>query len=193
MVLYWVINRFLFAIWFILCAKAQILLKLFYKLLVCRKRCHLSSEEMLFKNKILSETKSLRLKAYWKSKFILRPLRWKTLICPKIRKCNLPKTEIRRIRKNRCRNLQKDGENSLVVVLDNVRSMHNVVALELLMLLVEKLFFVALLWNHLTEKFTKQHLGATESVDWQFYENVKEAVIDLKTIGYEVVGMWTNY
>ena len=28
-----------------------------------------------------------------------------------------------------------------------------------------------------------------ESVDWQFYESVKEAVIDLKTLGYEVVGI----
>jgi hypothetical protein len=51
-----------------------------------------------------------------------------------------------------------------------------------------KLFFVALLRNRLTEKFTK-HIGATESVDWQFYESVKEAVIDLKTLGYEVVGI----
>ncbi len=48
---------------------------------------------------------------------------------------------------------------------------------------------MALLRNRLTEKFTKQHLGATESVDWQFYESVKEAVIDLKTLGYEVVGI----
>ena len=35
----------------------------------------------------------------------------------------------------------------------------------------------------------KAALGATESVDWQFYENVKEAVIDLKTLGYEVLGI----
>ena len=35
----------------------------------------------------------------------------------------------------------------------------------------------------------KAALGATESVDWQFYESVKEAVIDLKTLGYEVVGI----
>ncbi len=51
----------------------------------------------------------------------------------------------------------------------------------------KKLFFVALLRNRLTEEIHKAALGATESVDWQFSESVKEAVIDLKTLGYEVV------
>ena len=33
----------------------------------------------------------------------------------------------------------------------------------------------------------KAALGATESVDWQFYESVKEASHRFKTLGYEVV------
>ena len=35
----------------------------------------------------------------------------------------------------------------------------------------------------------KSALGATESVAWQYYESVKEAVLDLKTLKYEVLGI----
>jgi tRNA G18 (ribose-2'-O)-methylase SpoU len=101
------------------------------------------------------------------------------------------KTEIRRIRKNRCRNLQKTEKIPLVVVLDNVRSMHNVGAAFRTAdaFLVEKIILCGITPKPPHREIHKAALGATESVDWQFYESVKEAVIDLKTLGYEVVGI----
>ena len=107
------------------------------------------------------------------------------------------KTEIRRIRKNRCRNLQKDGENPLVVVLDNIRSMHNVGAAfsELMMLFGgENDSLWHYIWNHLTEKFTKQSIGSKNWKCWLQFDtdNVKRRIIDLKTLGSECCGNWTN-
>ena len=79
----------------------------------------------------------------------------------------------------------------IVIVLDNVRSMHNVGAAFRTAdaFLVEKIILCGITPKPPHREIHKAALGATESVDWQFYENVKEAVIDLKTLGYEVVGI----
>ena len=79
----------------------------------------------------------------------------------------------------------------LVVVLDNIRSMHNVGAAFRTAdaFLVEKIILCGITPRPPHREIHKAALGATESVDWQYYEGVKEAVIDLKTLGYTVVGI----
>ena len=79
----------------------------------------------------------------------------------------------------------------LVVVLDNLRSMHNVGAAFRTAdaFLVEKILLCGITPQPPHREIHKAALGATESVDWQYYESVKEAVIDLKTLGYEVLGV----
>lgn len=79
----------------------------------------------------------------------------------------------------------------LVVVLDNIRSMHNVGAAFRTAdaFLVEKIILCGITPRPPHREIHKAALGATESVDWQFYEHIKEAVIDLKTLGYEVLGI----
>lgn len=79
----------------------------------------------------------------------------------------------------------------LLVVLDNIRSMHNVGAAFRTAdaFLVEKIILCGITPRPPHREIHKAALGATESVDWQYYENVKEAIIDLKTLGYEVVGI----
>ena len=79
----------------------------------------------------------------------------------------------------------------LVVVLDNIRSMHNVGAAFRTAdaFLVEKIILCGITPRPPHREIHKAALGATESVDWQYYEVVKEAVIDLKTLGYTVVGI----
>ena len=86
---------------------------------------------------------------------------------------------------------KKTEKIPLVVVLDNVRSMHNVGAAFRTAdaFLVEKIILCGITPKPPHREIHKAALGATESVDWQFYESVKEAVIDLKTLGYEVVGI----
>ena len=79
----------------------------------------------------------------------------------------------------------------LVVVLDNVRSMHNVGAIFRTSdaFLVEKIILCGITPQPPHREIHKAARGATESVDWNYYESVKEAVLDLKTLKYEVIGI----
>jgi tRNA G18 (ribose-2'-O)-methylase SpoU len=86
---------------------------------------------------------------------------------------------------------KKTAKIPLVVVLDNIRSMHNVGAAFRTAdaFLVEKIILCGITPRPPHREMHKAALGATESVDWQYYESIKEAVIDLKTLGYEVIGI----
>lgn len=79
----------------------------------------------------------------------------------------------------------------LVVVLDNIRSMHNVGAVFRTSdaFLVEKIILCGITPQPPHREIHKAALGATESVAWQYYESVKEAVLDLKTLKYTVLGI----
>ena len=79
----------------------------------------------------------------------------------------------------------------LVVVLDNVRSMHNVGAVFRTAdaFLVEKIILCGITPQPPQREIHKAALGATESVDWQYYESVTAVVLDLKTLKYEVLGI----
>jgi len=148
---------------------------------------------ILFKKiKILSETKSLRLKSILKIKVYIASLRWKILILPKNTKMQpTKKLKLEELGRIDVETFKKTEKVPLVVVLDNVRSMHNVGAAFRTAdaFLVEKIILCGITPKPPHREIHKAALGATESVDWQFYENVKEAVIDLKTLGYEVVGI----
>lgn len=79
----------------------------------------------------------------------------------------------------------------LTVILDNVRSMHNVGAVFRTAdaFIVEKIILCGITPQPPHREIHKAALGATESVDWQYYTSVSEAVIDLKTLKYEVLGI----
>lgn len=79
----------------------------------------------------------------------------------------------------------------LTVVLDNIRSMHNVGAVFRTSdaFLVEKIILCGITPQPPHREIHKAALGATESVDWHYYESVKEAVLDLKSLKYEVLGI----
>ena len=144
------------------------------------------------KNKILSETKSLRLKSILKIKVYIASLRWKILILPKNTKMQpTKKLKLEELGRIDVETFKKTEKIPLVVVLDNVRSMHNVGAAFRTAdaFLVEKIILCGITPKPPHREIHKAALGATESVDWQFYDNVKEAVIDLKTLGYEVLGI----
>lgn len=86
---------------------------------------------------------------------------------------------------------KETNKTPLVVVLDNVRSMHNVGAVFRTAdaFLVEKIILCGITPQPPHREIHKAALGATESVDWQYYESVKEAVLDLKSLKYEVLGI----
>lgn len=76
----------------------------------------------------------------------------------------------------------------LVVVMDNIRSMHNVgsVFRTADAFLISGICLCGFTPQPPHRDIHKTALGATESVDWVYYENTKDAVLALKQQGYKV-------
>ena len=76
----------------------------------------------------------------------------------------------------------------LVVVMDNIRSMHNVGSVFRTSdaFLISGICLCGFTPQPPHRDIQKTALGATESVDWLYYENTKDAVLALKEQGYKV-------
>ena len=76
----------------------------------------------------------------------------------------------------------------LVIVLDNVRSMHNIGSVFRTSdaYVVEKVVLCGITAQPPHPDIHKSALGAEFSVDWEYYADTNEAVAALKTQGYEV-------
>ena len=79
----------------------------------------------------------------------------------------------------------------LVVILDNVRSMHNVGAVFRTAdaFIVEKIILCGITPQPPHREIHKAALGATESVDWIYEKNISEALQNLKNENYKMIGM----
>lgn len=79
----------------------------------------------------------------------------------------------------------------LVVVLDNVRSMHNVGAIFRTAdaFLIKKVVLCGITPQPPHREIHKAALGATESVDWEYFSTIEEALESLKTQQYFILGI----
>ena len=79
----------------------------------------------------------------------------------------------------------------LVILMDNVRSMHNVGAIFRTSdaFLVEKIILCGITPQPPHREIHKAALGATESVDWSFEESITTALEKLKQKKYKIVGI----
>ena len=79
----------------------------------------------------------------------------------------------------------------LVVVLDNVRSMHNVGAVFRTAdaFIVGKIILCGITPQPPHREIHKAALGATESVDWIYDKNISAALDNLKKENYQIVGI----
>jgi tRNA G18 (ribose-2'-O)-methylase SpoU len=79
----------------------------------------------------------------------------------------------------------------LVVVLDNVRSMHNVGAVFRTAdaFIVEKIVLCGITPQPPHREIHKAALGATESVDWIYDKNISAALQNLKNENYKIIGI----
>ena len=80
-------------------------------------------------------------------------------------------------------------KNPIVVVLDNIRSMNNVGSIFRTCdaFNVEKLHLCGITACPPHKEITKTALGATESVDWEYSEDVEQLVRRLKEEGYTIL------
>ncbi|SIS83019.1 SpoU rRNA Methylase family protein [Kaistella chaponensis] len=79
----------------------------------------------------------------------------------------------------------------LIVVLDNVRSMHNVGAVFRTAdaFLIEKVVLCGITPTPPHREIHKAALGATESVDWVYEKDIATALQNLKTENYNIIGI----
>jgi len=86
---------------------------------------------------------------------------------------------------------KKTDKIPLTVVLDNIRSMHNVGATFRTAdaFLIEKIILCGITPQPPHREIHKAALGATESVDWIYEKDIVTAVNDLKSSGYSVIGV----
>jgi 23S rRNA (guanosine2251-2'-O)-methyltransferase len=80
-------------------------------------------------------------------------------------------------------------KNPFVILLDNVRSMHNVgsVFRTADAFLASKIYLCGITGTPPHREITKTALGATESVDWEYAKDGLALVQQLKAAGYQII------
>jgi 23S rRNA (guanosine2251-2'-O)-methyltransferase len=83
---------------------------------------------------------------------------------------------------------RESDKNSVVVVLENIRSAYNVgsVFRTADAFLIESIYITGYTAKPPHKEITKTALGAQDSVNWQYFETTKEAIEVLKEAGYKV-------
>lgn len=86
---------------------------------------------------------------------------------------------------------KKTEKIPLVVILDNIRSMHNVGATFRTAdaFLIEKIILCGITPQPPHREIHKAALGATESVDWSYEEDINTAIQQLKSQNYNIIGI----
>ena len=86
---------------------------------------------------------------------------------------------------------RKSGKLPFIVVLDNVRSLHNIGSIFRTCdaFLIEAIYLCGISATPPHKEIHKTALGAEESVDWKYFENTMQAVEHLKTNGYTLWGV----
>lgn len=79
----------------------------------------------------------------------------------------------------------------IVVVLDNVRSLHNVGSAFRTAdgFAIEAIYLCGITAQPPHREIEKTALGATQSIEWKYFETVAYAVDELKKSGYEIVAI----
>jgi 23S rRNA (guanosine2251-2'-O)-methyltransferase len=85
----------------------------------------------------------------------------------------------------------KVDKNPFVILLDNIRSMHNVGSAFRTAdaFLCEKIMLCGITAQPPHREIHKTALGATDSVDWEYFENAIEAIDLLKAEGYKIISI----
>ncbi|RMZ60861.1 TrmH family RNA methyltransferase [Chryseobacterium nematophagum] len=79
----------------------------------------------------------------------------------------------------------------LIIILDNIRSMHNVGATFRTAdaFLIEKIIICGITPQPPHREIHKAALGATESVDWAYESDINKAIDELKSKNYRIIGI----
>ena len=87
--------------------------------------------------------------------------------------------------------VKKAEKNPFVIVLDNIRSMHNVGSAFRTAdaFLCEKIILCGITAQPPHREIHKTALGSTDTVEWKYYEDTQDAISDLKIQGYKIASI----
>jgi len=79
----------------------------------------------------------------------------------------------------------------VIVILDNIRSMNNIGSVFRTSdaFLIEKIILCGITAKPPHNDIRKTALGATESVNWEYYQETKDAITSLKSKGYKIASI----
>ena len=86
---------------------------------------------------------------------------------------------------------KKQNKLPVTVILDSVRSMHNVgsVFRTADAFAIEQLFLCGITGQPPHREIEKTALGATQSVKWKHFENIQDAIAELRSNGYQIIAI----
>lgn len=96
--------------------------------------------------------------------------------------------ELNRVSVNEFKNQKK---LPVVVILDNVRSLHNVGSIFRTSdgFAVEQVILCGITGQPPHREIEKTALGATQSIDWIYYQDTTQAISDLRKKGYQIIAV----
>lgn len=105
--------------------------------------------------------------------------------------CSMRKLSMDELGRKTVEEFKQAEKTGIIAVLDNIRSMHNVgsVFRTADAFLIEAICLCGYTPQPPHRDIHKTALGATETVDWLYYADTKDAVADLKQRGYKVYGI----
>lgn len=86
---------------------------------------------------------------------------------------------------------KKAEKNPIVIVLDNIRSLNNIGSIFRTAdaFRIESIYLCGITAKPPHREIHKTALGATDSVDWKYFNHTKEAVQELKNKGYQIIAL----
>jgi len=86
---------------------------------------------------------------------------------------------------------RKQEKLPITLVLDNVRSMYNVGSVFRTSdaFAVEQIFLCGITGRPPHREIEKTALGATKSINWEYFRDIKEAIVQLKDKGYLIIAV----
>lgn len=100
----------------------------------------------------------------------------------------LKNSELNRLSVDEFKNSEK---TPIVVVLDNIRSLNNIGSVFRTSdaFVIEKIILCGITATPPHRDIQKTALGATESVDWKYYEHIPDAILELKEKNYKIISI----
>jgi len=103
----------------------------------------------------------------------------------------ITKLSMNELKRKSLSEFKKSDKNKAIVVLDNIRSMHNIGSIFRTSdaFLIESIYLCGITAKPPHREIEKSALGATDSVQWHYFDKTTDALIKLKEAEYTIIAI----